>query len=198
MISILWRSNSPQKSAGYKRSAKQRKKNYERGFRKSRKGAHRGERLFSFRFRVWDKCGNTLALLAPLRQIRIQKAKHVRVLDRTHTFLLLQLLDVSVKFFHFSPVNLRTEMVFGVITVVEEQPVINFAVAANSPGNRLVGVGTVMTVVAIQITKTMAEIPERQEIQHELPINEVNRIRRNDDRHHQKRRCERSQFDVAP
>jgi hypothetical protein len=44
----------------------------------------------------------------------------------------------------------------------------------------------------------MAEIPERQEIQHESPVNEMNRIRRHDDRHDQKRRGECRQLNVAP
>src|SRR5262249_52165397 len=78
-------------------------------------------------------------------------------------------------------------MVLGVITVVEEQPVIDFAVAAHAPGNRFVGVGSVMAIVAVQITETMTEIPERQEKQNESPVNEMNRIRRYDDRHNQER-----------
>src|SRR5437016_1460751 len=44
----------------------------------------------------------------------------------------------------------------------------------------------------------MAKVPERQEIQHESPVNEVNRIRRYDDRHDQKRRGECRQLNVAP
>ena len=122
----------------------------------------------------------------------------MRVLDRAHAFLLLQVLDVSAEFFHFSPVNLWTEMMLGVIAVVEKQPVVNFSVAAHAPRNRLVGVRSVVPVVAIQVTKAMAEIPKRQEIQHESPVNEVNRIRRYDDRHDQKRRGECRQLNVAP
>src|SRR5438034_6008240 len=120
------------------------------------------------------------------------------MLDGAHTFLLLKVLDAAAKFLHFSPVNLWTEMVLGVIAVVEEEPVIDFSVAAHSPRNRLVGVGSVVPVVAIQVTKTMAEIPERQEKQHETPVYEMNRIGGDNDSHHQQRRCERSQFDVAP
>ncbi len=44
----------------------------------------------------------------------------------------------------------------------------------------------------------MSKVPERQEIQHESPVNEVNRIRRYDDRHDQKRRGECRQLNVAP
>src|SRR5437762_8024293 len=110
--------------------------------------------------------------------------------DRAYTFLLLQLLDTATKLFHLCPVHLWPEMVLGVITVVEKQPVINFSVAAHSPRNRLVRVRAVVPVVAVQVAKTMTKVPERQEIQHESPANEVNWIRRNDNRHQQKRRCE--------
>ena len=90
----------------------------------------------------------------------------MRVLDRAHPFLPLKALDATAEFFHFSPVNFWTEMVLGVITVVEKQPVINLSVAAHAPGNRFVRVRAVMPVVTVQITKTMAKVPERQEIQH--------------------------------
>src|SRR5262249_7776783 len=89
-------------------------------------------------------------------------------------------------------------MMLGWITAVEEQPVINPSVAAHAPGNRFVRIRAVMPVIPVQITKTMAEIPERQEEQNESPVDEVNRIRWYDGRHHQKRRGECRQFNVAP
>ena len=122
----------------------------------------------------------------------------MRAPDCADAFLLLQLLDAAAEFFHLGPMYLGTEMVFRVITVVEKQPVINFSVAADSPRNRLVRVGPVMAIVPVQITETMAEIPERQEKQNESPVNEVNWIRRNDNGHYQKRRCKRSQLEFAP
>jgi len=129
---------------------------------------------------------------------RIQEAEHVRATDRADAFLFLQLLDAAAEFFHLGPMHLGTEMVLRMITVVEKQPVINFSVAADSPRNRLVRVGPVMAIVSVQITETMAEIPEWQEKQNESPVDEVNWMRRNDYGHHQKRRCERSQLDFAP
>src|SRR5262245_48239918 len=122
----------------------------------------------------------------------------MRALDRAHAFLFLQVLNASAEFFHFSPMHFGTEMVLCVVTVVEEQPVINSSVAADSPRNRLVGVRTVVPVIAIQVTKTMAEIPEGQELQHESPVNKMNRIRRDNYRHNQERRSKRSQFEIAP
>src|SRR3954454_20043380 len=131
-----------------------------------------------------------------LRQIWIQETEHVRVLNRAHAFLFLQVLDVTAEFFHFSPVNLWTEMMFGVIAVVEKEPVINFSVTAHAPRNGLVRIRAVMPVVAIQVTKAMAEIPKRQEVYYESPVDEVNRIGRDDDRHNKKRCSECCQLNV--
>ena len=86
---------------------------------------------------------------------------------------------------HFRPVNFRPEMMFGVITVVEKEPVIDFSVAAHAPGDRFVGIRSVMPVIAVQITKAVAEIPKRQEKEHEPPVDEMNRFRWDNGRHHQ-------------
>ena len=87
--------------------------------------------------------------LAAFRQIGIEKAEHVCSLDRADAFLLLQIYYALAKVFHLRPMHFWTEMVLGVIAVVEEKPVINFSVAAHAPGNRFVRVGAVMPVVAI-------------------------------------------------
>lgn len=91
--------------------------------------------------------------------------------DRAHAFLLLQIDNVSAKLFHLRPVHLGAEMVFGVVAIVEEQPVIDFSVAAYTPRDRLVGIRTVMTVITVQITETVAKIPKREEIKnHVTPV----------------------------
>src|SRR2546422_6318144 len=83
-----------------------------------------------------------------------------------------------------------TEMVLRVIAVVEEEPVINFSVAAHAPGNRLVGIRAVMPVIAVQIAQAVAEIPKREEIKnHITPIEKE---------HHEQRRSECRQLEVAP
>ena len=102
------------------------------------------------------------------------------------------------KLLHFGPVHFRAEMVLGVVAVVEEKPVVDFSVAAYAPGNRFVRVRAVMPIVTVQITEAVTEIPKRQEKQYEPPVDEVNRVRRNNDRHYQERRCERPQFDISP
>src|SRR6478752_2698965 len=199
-------------SAGYMRSAKQPKKSCAIALRNCscvsvRRAAHvtniSAPRTARRLQQLSRQRSSVLALrrvVAPtaFRQIRIEKTEHVRVFDRADAFLLLQVLDGSAEFFHFGPVNLWTEMMFGVIAVIEKQPVVNFSVAAHAPRNRLVRIRAVVPVVAVQVTKAMAEIPKRQEIQHESPVDEVNRIRRYDDRHDQKRRGECRQLNVAP
>src|SRR5438874_5417789 len=69
--------------------------------------------------------------LAALREIGIEKTEHVRVFDRAHAFLFLQLADALPEVFHFRPMHFWTEMVLGVIAVVKKEPVVNFVVNLN-------------------------------------------------------------------
>src|SRR5437870_9319040 len=89
-------------------------------------------------------------------QIRIQKAEHVRPLDCANAFLLLQIADALPKIFHFCPMHFRPEVVFGMIAVVEKEPVVEFSVAAYAPRDRLVRIRPIMAVVAVQITEAVA------------------------------------------
>src|SRR5207247_6211402 len=131
-------------------------------------------------------------------QIGIEETKHVRVPDGADAFLLLQALDAAVKLFHFRPMHFWTEMVLCVIAVIEEKPIIQLSVAAHAPGNWFVRVSSIMPIVAVQITEAVAKVPERQKIHDKAPVDEVNRIGWDDDRHHEQRRRECSQFDIAP
>ncbi len=87
---------------------------------------------------------------------------------------------------------------FGVIAVIEKEPVINFPVTAHTPGNRFLRIGAVMAVVTIQVTEAMAEIEEGQEKQHEPPVDEMDRSGRDNDCHGDQNRDEHGQFDVTP
>ena len=116
-----------------------------------------------FRFGVWHKRRDIFPLApAAFRQIRIKEPEHMRALDRANAFLLLQIGNALAKLFHLRPVHFRAEMVFGVVTVVKEKPVIDFSVTAYAPGNRFVRIRTVMPIVTVQITEAVTEIPERQ------------------------------------
>ena len=50
---------------------------------------------------------------------------------------------------HFGP-----EMVFGMVAVVEKQPVVDFSVAAHTPGDRFIGIRSIMPIVTVQITES--------------------------------------------
>src|SRR5947209_13239585 len=81
-------------------------------------------------------------------------------------------------------------MVFGVIAIVEKEPVVNFSVTAHAPRNRFVGVRAVMAIVTVQITEAVTEIPERDhEEDHVSPVEE---------KHDQERGRERRQLEVPP
>ena len=95
-----------------------------------------------------------------------------------------------MEFFYRRPMHFGPEMVFGMIAVVEKQPVIDFSVAAYAPGDRFIGIRSIMPIVAVEIAKAVAEVPERQEIKNDIaPVKQE---------HHEKRDRERCQFEVAP
>src|SRR6266446_6280933 len=102
--------------------------------------------------------------LSPLWQVRIEEAEHVRAMNHADAFLFLQIGNLPVEIFHLRPVHLRTKMMLGVVTIIEKEPVVDFAVAAHAPRDRLVRISAVMPVITIQVTKAMAEIEKRQEI----------------------------------
>src|SRR5262249_11962014 len=111
-------------------------------------------------------------------------------LDGSNAFLFLKLFDVSMKFFHLRPMHLGPEMVLGMVAVIEKQPVIDFSVTAHSPGNRFIRICAVMPIVAVEITKAVAEVPERQKIKnHKAPVEQ---------KHHEERDREGCQLKVAP
>jgi hypothetical protein len=82
------------------------------------------------------------------------------------------------------------EMVFGMVSIIKEKPVVDFSIAADAPRNRLVRVRAVMTVIAVQVAEAMAEIPERQEIEnHVTPV---------EHKHGEQRDRERRQLKISP
>ncbi len=114
----------------------------------------------------------------------------MRAFDDAHAFLPLRFRDARVKGFHFRPMNLRPEMMLGVISVVEENPVINLAVAAYAPRDGLIGIGAVMAEVTVEITEAMSEVPKRQ-----IEKDDVTPVQ---NEHDEKRRGESGQLDISP
>src|SRR5437762_13406308 len=114
----------------------------------------------------------------------------MRAPDCADTFLFLHLFDALMKFFHLRPMHFGPEMVLGMVTVVEKQPIVDSPVAAYTPGDRFIGICTIMPIVAVEITKAVTQIPERQEIKNDVsPIEQE---------HYKERGRERSQLKIAP
>src|SRR5947208_16868203 len=89
-------------------------------------------------------------------------------------------------------------MVFSVVSIIEEKPVVDFSIAADASRNRLVRVRAVMTVITVQVAEAMAEIPERQKIQNKPPVDEMNRFRWDNDSHYRDSCCEWRYLGIAP
>src|SRR5436305_15047314 len=84
----------------------------------------------------------------------------MRAPDCADTFLFLHLFDGLMKFFHVRPMHVGPEMVLGMVAVVEKQPIIDSSVAAYPPGDRLIGICTMMPIVAVEITEAVTQIAE--------------------------------------
>jgi hypothetical protein len=114
----------------------------------------------------------------------------MRALDRTNAFLFLHVFDALMKFFHLRPMHFGPEMVFGMVAVVEKQPIVDFSVAAYTPGDRFIGICTIMPIEAVEITEAVAEVPKRQEIKnHVSPVEQE---------HYEERSRECGQLEVTP
>jgi hypothetical protein len=121
--------------------------------------------------------------LAPFGQIRIEEAEHMGMIDDADTLLFLQLGDLLLELFHFRPMHFRTEMMLGVVAVVEENPVINLPVATYAPRDRFVRISAIVTEISIQVAEAMAQVEEGQKEQHVPPINKADRVCRNNKCH---------------
>src|SRR3954453_12610855 len=86
--------------------------------------ADHGRRFFGARLRR-----------AELRQIGIEKTERVRWFDDADTGSTLFFDDLIAKGLHPGPMNLRPEMMFGVVTVKEPEPIIKLLVTAHAPGD---------------------------------------------------------------
>ena len=107
---------------------------------------------------------------AELRQIGIKKTEGVRRFDDANAGGALLVGDLIAEGLHPGPMHLGPEMMFGVVTVEEPDPVVELVVTAHAPGDRFVGITAVMAIVAVQIRQAVAKIPERQEKTDVAPI----------------------------
>ena len=105
------------------------------------------------------------------------------MIDDADAFPFLQLGDLPLELFHFRPMHFRTEMMLGVVAVVEENPVINLPVATYAPRDRFVRISAIVTEISIQVAEAMAQVEEGQKEQHVPPINKADRVCRNNKCH---------------
>src|SRR6266498_963291 len=80
------------------------------------------------------------------------------------------------------PMDLRPKMMFGVVTVVKPDPVIQFVITAHPPGNRVVGIRAVMAVVTVQIREAVTKVIERQKETDVVPIENTKGHKSRDER----------------
>src|SRR5438874_12637282 len=92
------------------------------------------------------------------------------MIDDADAFPFLQLGDLPLEWFHFRPMHFRTEMMLGVVAVVEENPVVTLPVATYSPRDRFVRVSAVVTEISIHVAEAVAHVGARQEEQHVTPM----------------------------
>ncbi len=59
--------------------------------------------------------------------------------------------------------HLRSEMMLGVKAVKEPGPIVKLVVTAHAPSKPLVRVAAIVAVVAVEVGKAMAKVPERHE-----------------------------------
>ena len=64
-------------------------------------------------------------------------------------------------------------MMLGVITVIEPGPVVEFLVAADSPRDRFVRIAAIVAVIAVQVGKAMAEVPEWDKETNVVPVEDA-------------------------
>ena len=123
------------------------------------------------------------------RQIRVKETKSVRRLDYPHSGGALLVDNLVAKGLHSRPVHLWPEMMFGVVTIVEPGPIVEFVISAHAPGNGLVRIAAVMPIVSVQIREAVAKVPERQKETEVMPVENAK---------DHKSRDERGEFEDSP
>ena len=66
--------------------------------------------------------------------------------------------------------DLRSKMVLGVIPIIKPDPVVEFVVAAYSPGDGFVRIATVMPVITVEVGKAVSEIPAGKKKTDVMPV----------------------------
>src|SRR5207248_8339405 len=94
--------------------------------------------------------------------------------------------------------HFRTEMMLGVVAVIEENPIVNLPVATYAPRDWFVRVSAIVTEISIQVAEAMTQVEEGQKKQHVTPIDKSDRVCWNNKRHRDQHANEGSEFDCGP
>src|SRR6266480_190165 len=113
----------------------------------------------------------------------------MRRLDHADASGALLIDNLVAQSLYSGPMDLRPKMMFGVVTVIEPDPVIEFVITAHTPGNRVVGISAVMAVVAVQVRETVPEIIKGKKETDVMPVENTEG---------RKSRDERREFEDSP
>src|SRR5438045_2637485 len=78
------------------------------------------------------------------RQIGVEETERMRWLDHTHSGSALLPYDLIAERLHPSPMHFGTEMMFGVVSIIQPDPIVELVITAHPPGDRLVWVPSKM------------------------------------------------------
>src|SRR3954449_1161635 len=95
--------------------------------------------------------------------------------DDANTGSALLFYNLIAERFHSRPVDLRTEVMLRVKAVVEPGPVVELAVDTYAPGDRLIRITAVVTIVTIQVRKAVTEIPKSEKETDVVPVQNTQR-----------------------
>ncbi len=75
----------------------------------------------------------------------------MRRLDHAHTGGALLIDNLIAERLHAGPMDFRAEVMLGVVAVIEPDPIVELVVTAHAPRDRLIGIATVVAIIAIQV-----------------------------------------------
>ena len=99
----------------------------------------------------------------------------MRHIDDAHSSFALLIDNLIAECLHSRPMHLWPEMMFGVVAVVEPDPIIKLLIAADAPRDRFIRISPVMPVVSVQVGKTVPEIPKGEKETEVVPVQNTQR-----------------------
>src|SRR5882724_6544885 len=109
-------------------------------------------------------------VLFQCRQVGIKKSKGVRWLDHSDSSSALSFHDLIAECLYARPVHFWPEMMLGMEAVKKPGPIVKFVVTIHPPGKRFVRFAAIMAVIAVEIGKAMAQVPERHKKTDVAPV----------------------------